>query len=52
MGELVAIVIPCKTFKERIRLTKQHIGEYYIENMDNYLYMVKRKRIDEYMRRE
>lgn len=46
MGELVAVVIPCKSFKERIRLTKQYMDEYNIENMDTYLCMVRRETDD------
>ena len=42
MGKLVAVVIPYKTFKERIRLTKRYEKYYVIENIDGYLYMVRR----------
>ncbi|WP_279233065.1 hypothetical protein [Clostridium niameyense] len=42
MGTLKVLVIPCKTFRERMRLTKQYIDKYFIENMGSYLYLVRR----------
>lgn len=42
MGQVVALIIPYKTFKERVRLIKQYERNYYIENMGSYLYLVRR----------
>ncbi|EJO5347161.1 hypothetical protein NRP93_001234 [Clostridium botulinum] len=42
-GKVKVIVLPYKTFKERIRLTKYYYKNYKIENMNGYLYMVRRK---------
>lgn len=42
MGKVRALVIPFKTFKERISLIKKYQNSYFIENMGNYLYLVKK----------
>ncbi|AUM99611.1 hypothetical protein [Clostridium botulinum] len=41
-GKVKVIVLPYKTFKERIRLTKRYEKYYVIENMSGFLYMVRR----------
>ncbi|HIE5671653.1 hypothetical protein [Clostridium botulinum] len=41
-GKVKVIVLPYKTFKERIRLTKRYERNYVIENMGQFLYMVRR----------
>lgn len=41
-GKVKALVLPCKTFKERIRLTKRYERDYIIENLGQFLYMVRR----------
>ncbi|MGJ0908875.1 hypothetical protein [Clostridium botulinum] len=41
-GKVKVIVLPYKTFKERIRLTKRYERDYSIENMNGFLYMVRR----------
>lgn len=42
--EIKAIVLPYKNFRHRIRLTKEHEKDYKIENLDGYLYMVRREK--------
>jgi len=42
MGKVQAMVLPYKNFKHRILLTEKYKNDYYIENMDGYLYMVRR----------
>ncbi|MCR1933547.1 hypothetical protein NSA27_02370 [Clostridium tepidum] len=41
-GKVKVIVLPYKTFKERIRLTKRYKKDYVIKNMGGFLYMVRR----------
>ncbi|APH22267.1 TPA: hypothetical protein ACXDAY_001142 [Clostridium botulinum] len=41
-GEVKVMVLPYKTFKERIRLTKKHERDYIIENLGQFLYMMRR----------
>lgn len=42
MGEIKVLAIPYVDFKHRIKLTKDYIQDFYIENMSGYLYMVRR----------
>lgn len=42
MGRTVAMIIPYKTFKERIRLTNEYLDTYYVENWDGVLYLRKK----------
>ncbi|ACQ53806.1 hypothetical protein FDF29_11945 [Clostridium botulinum] len=42
IGILRAKIIPYKTFKERIRLVRENEIKYKVENMDGFLYMVRR----------
>lgn len=42
MGEIKVLAIPYKDFKHRIRLTKDYIQDFYIENMSGYLLLVRR----------
>jgi|GEM_PF-1477897 len=44
MGEIKAMSMPYRNFKHRIKLTKKYEKNYHIENMDGYLYMVRRDR--------
>ncbi|WP_251861954.1 hypothetical protein [Clostridium sp. Marseille-Q2269] len=41
-GKTKILILPCKDFKHRIRLTKHYERDYIIENMNGYLYMVRR----------
>ncbi|QRI54883.1 hypothetical protein [Clostridium botulinum] len=41
-GKVKVIILPYKDFKHRIRLTKYYEKDYSIENMNSYLYMVRR----------
>ncbi|MBY6756401.1 hypothetical protein HYH82_03595 [Clostridium botulinum] len=41
-GKVKVMVLPYKTFKERIRLTKRYEKDYKIENLGQFLYMVRR----------
>jgi hypothetical protein len=43
-ARIKAMIIPYKNFKERIRLTKKYLKNYYIENLDGYLYLVRREK--------
>lgn len=45
MGEIKVLAIPYVDFKHRIKLTKKYIQDFYIENMDGYLYMVRRDKL-------
>ncbi|WP_080443328.1 hypothetical protein [Clostridium botulinum] len=38
------LVLPYRNFKHRIRLTKRYEKDYSIENMNGYLYMVRRNK--------
>lgn len=42
-GKVKIIVLPYKTFKERIRLTKRYEKYYVIENLGQFLYMVRKE---------
>lgn len=42
IGILRVKIIPYKTFKERIKLTQTNERKYKVENMDGFLYMVRR----------
>lgn len=42
MGEVKVLAIPYKDFRHRIKLTKDYIHDFYIENMDGYLFLVRR----------
>ncbi|MHB9950766.1 hypothetical protein CF055_17285 [Clostridium botulinum] len=42
LGVLRVKVIPYKTFKERIQLIQENESKYRVENMDGFLYMVRR----------
>ena len=42
MEKIIALVIIYKNFKEKIRLVKEHERKYKIEDLDGYLYMVRR----------
>lgn len=42
IGVLRAKIIPYKTFKERIKLVQENEIKYKVENMDGFLYMVRR----------
>jgi hypothetical protein len=42
IGVLRVKIIPYKTFKERIQLTRINEAKYKVENMDGFLYMVRR----------
>lgn len=39
IGGLTIIAIPYKTFKEKIKLTKEYSRNYYIEDLNGVLYM-------------
>lgn len=41
-SKIRVLVLPYKNFKQRIRFTKMYEKNYKIENMDGYLYMVRR----------
>lgn len=41
-NKAIALIIPYKNFKHRIKLTKKYERNFYIENVDGYLYMVRR----------
>ncbi|WP_163243861.1 hypothetical protein [Clostridium sporogenes] len=41
-GKVRVLILPYKDFKHRIRLTKRYEKNYRIENMNGYLYMVRR----------
>ncbi len=43
LGELLIIVIPYRHFKEKIRLVKQYILDYKIEDWNGSLYLEKRE---------
>lgn len=42
MGEIKVLVVPYRNFKERIKQTKRFNKDYYVENMEGYLYLVRR----------
>lgn len=42
-NKATVLIIPYKNFKHRIKLTKRFERDYYIENLDGYLYMVRRQ---------
>ncbi|ENJ9653521.1 hypothetical protein [Clostridium sp.] len=42
IGVLRVKIIPYKTFKERIKLVRENEIKYKVENMDGFLYMVRR----------
>lgn len=42
MEKIIALVIRYKNFKEKIKLVKEYERKYKIEDLDGYLYMVRR----------
>lgn len=45
-GEPIAMALPYRSFKERIRLTKKYIRIYTIEDLGGVLYMERRDNIE------
>lgn len=45
-GEPIAMALPYRSFKERIRLTKKYIKLYTIEDLGGVLYMERRDKFD------
>lgn len=42
MEKIIALVIRYKNFKQKIKLVKEYERKYKIEDLDGYLYMVRR----------